>query len=420
MTPNNDDKNNLQQPTNGDGSLTPGGAPLGGDAPSTGDIETERRRMGGQYLMDQPTSQTAPSPVDIPSAELTEEEAKLAATRKAVTQSYWSLVKHQFKKNKIAMLALYIVGFLFTIAIFADFLANDKPIVATHKGTTYFPVIKDYLVGLGLDRWDRELVTADWKELEANNQLGFSIWPPVKWRSSNQDLINNLQSPGGDHLLGTDAIGRDVLAGMIHGSRIALSVGFVSMSIALSIGVILGALAGFYGGWVDVVIMRLVELVMTLPTFFLIITVVAMFQTGSVWLVMALIGLTGWPGIARFTRGEFLRVRNMEYVSAATALGFTNRRVIYRHVLPNSLAPVLVSTAFGIAAAILTEAGLSFLGFGVPPTVVTWGSVLAESRGNLQAWWLAVFPGFAIFLAVVAYNLVGDGLRDALDPRLRD
>ncbi|MEP7235453.1 MAG: ABC transporter permease [Ignavibacteriota bacterium] len=226
--------------------------------------------------------------------------------------------------------------------------------------------------------------------------------------------------PGGEHLLGTDAIGRDVLAGMIHGSRIALSIGFLSMSFAISIGVIFGALAGFYGGWVDIVISRWIELVLTFPTFFLIITVVAMVQSGSIWLVMSLIGGVSWPSIARFTRGEFLRVRNMEYVAAATALGLSNKRVIFRHVLPNSLAPVLVTSAFGIASAILIEASLSFLGFGVPPTIVTWGSVLNEARENISAWWLAVFPGFAIFISVLAYNLVGDGLRDALDPRLRD
>lgn len=348
------------------------------------------------------------------------DDQRAAASRKAVGQSYWSLVAHQFKKNTVAKWALYIVYFLFAIAILADFLANDKPIMASHDGTLYFPVVKDYLVGLGLDRWSPDLVTADWKELDDQGKLSVDFWPPILWRSSNQDLINNLQPPGGSHLLGTDAIGRDVLSGLIHGSRIALTIGFLSMSIAIFLGVTLGALAGFYGGWVDVVVSRLIELVITLPQFFLIITVVAMFQTGSIWLVMILIGLTGWTSIARFTRGEFLRVRNMEFVSAATALGLSNRRIIFRHVLPNSLAPVLVSSAFGIAGAILIEASLSFLGFGVPPTIVTWGSVLSDARGNITAWWLAVFPGLAIFLSVLCYNLVGDGLRDALDPRLRD
>jgi peptide/nickel transport system permease protein len=273
---------------------------------------------------------------------------------------------------------------------------------------------------MGIDRWGPELVTADWKELDAQGKLSTTVWPPIHWRSSNQDLEHNTNAPGGDHLLGTDAIGRDVLSGIISGSRIALTIGFLSMSIALTLGVLFGALAGYYGGWVDIAVSRLIEVVITFPTFFLIITIVAMLPSGSIWLVMVMIGLTRWPAIARFTRGEFLRVRNMEFTSAAAALGFPARRIIFKHVLPNSLAPVLVSTAFGVAGAILTEASLSFIGFGVPPTTVTWGSVLNEARENVSAWWLAVFPGFMIFLSVLCYNLIGDALRDALDPRLRD
>ena len=351
---------------------------------------------------------------------ISKEEQAREKSRKAVNQSYWSLVRHQFKKNKVSLTALYIVYFLFAIAILADVLANDKPIMAKYNDTLYFPVFKDYLVGMGLDRWGADLVTADWKELDADGKLSSTIWPPIKWRYSNQDLVNNTAPPGGNHMLGTDAIGRDVLSGLIHGSRIALTIGFLSMSIALSIGIIFGALAGYFGGWIDILLSRLIEVVITFPTFFLIITVVAMFQGGSIWMVMILIGLTSWPGIARLVRGEFLRTRNMEYTAAAMALGLSTRRIIFRHVLPNSLAPVLVSAAFGVAGAILTEAALSFLGFGVPPTIVTWGSVLSDARGNISAWWLAVFPGIMIFISVLCYNLVGDGLRDALDPRLRD
>jgi peptide/nickel transport system permease protein len=357
---------------------------------------------------------------DAPSQKEIEEEDRRTASRKAVTESYWSLVRHQFKKNRIAVYALYTVYFLFAVAIFADVLANDKPLYANYKGTTYFPVLKQYLADLGISRWSPDLVMADWKALETSGDVKSSVWPPIRYSESDEDLANTLAAPSKDHLFGTDGIGRDVLSGMIHGSRIALSIGFVSMFFALLIGILLGALAGFYGGWVDIVISRLIEAVLTLPLFFLIITIVAMVQEGSIWLIMVIIGLTGWTGIARFTRSEFLRVRNLDFVSAATALGFKDARIVFRHVLPNSLAPVLVSAAFGIAAAILTEAGLSFLGFGVPPTVVTWGSLLNDARNDIHAWWLAVFPGFAIFLAVVAYNLVGDGLRDALDPRLRD
>ncbi|HWF45333.1 MAG TPA: ABC transporter permease [Candidatus Kapabacteria bacterium] len=383
------------------------------------DTLVEPSNVGHEYLIGQQTSQPAPLPEVIPSGETVEESKRLAA-RKAVTQSFWSLVRHQYKKNRVAVYALYVVYFLFAVAILADVLANDKPLYANYKGTVYFPVFKQYLVDLSLDRWSPDLVTADWKDLDQSGDLKSAIWPPIRYSESNEDLENALTPPSSKHLLGTDGIGRDVLSGMIHGSRIALSIGFVSMFFAIIIGVVLGALAGFYGGWVDSLISRLIEIVFTLPIFFLIITIVAIVQQGSVWLIMVLIGITGWPGVARYTRGEFLRVRNMDFVSAATALGFKDARIVFRHVLPNSLAPVLVTAAFGIAGAILTEAGLSFLGFGVPPTVVTWGSVLNDARNDIHAWWLAVFPGLAIFLAVVAYNLVGDGLRDALDPRLRD
>ncbi len=380
----------------------------------------DRVPVQNEYLIGQQNSQPAPTPEIIPSLIEDKEQEKREANRKVVTQSFWSLVRHQYKKNRVAVYALYIVYFLFGIAILADVLANDKPLFAVYKGTTYFPVFKQYLADLGISRWSPDLVMADWKDLEKSGDVKSAIWPPIKYSESDEDLANTLSAPSGAHLLGTDGIGRDVLSGMIHGSRIALSIGFVSMSFAIVIGVILGAFAGFYGGWVDNIISRAIEVVLTLPTFFLIITIVAMVQQGSVWLIMVLIGITSWPGIARYTRGEFLRIRNMEFVSAASALGFKNSRIILRHVLPNSLAPVLISAAFGIAGAILVEAGLSFLGFGVPPTVVTWGSVLNDARNDIHAWWLAVFPGFAIFLAVVAYNLVGDGLRDALDPRLRD
>ena len=223
----------------------------------------------------------------------------------------------------------------------------------------------------------------------------------------------------GSHILGTDAIGRDVLAGMIHGTRVALTIGFVSAGIMLFIGIIVGSAAGFFGGWVDIVLSRIIEIFLYIPLFFLIITMVALMQP-TIWMLMALIGITSWAGIARLTRGQVLSVRNMEYATAAAAMGFSSWRIIIRHVLPNSLAPVLVVAAFAVAGAILTEAGLSFLGFGVPATTVTWGSVLNEARESTSAWWLAVFPGFAIFLTVLAYNLIGEGIRDALDPRLRD
>jgi peptide/nickel transport system permease protein len=163
----------------------------------------------------------------------------------------------------------------------------------------------------------------------------------------------------------------------------------------------------------------LIEIVITIPRLLLILTISAMVEQGSIWLIMLLIGLTGWTAVARFMRGEVLRVRNLDFVSAATALGYSTRRIVFRHVLPNAIAPVLVYAAFGIVSSILLESALSFLGFGVPPTVVTWGSVLNKARDSTYAWWLAVFPGLMIFITVCAFNFIGDALRDATDPRLR-
>ena len=347
--------------------------------------------------------------------ELTEEA--LYSQKRDVSQSYWSLVKHQFKKSKLAVMGFYIVIVLIVVAVFADFLANNEPIYAKYNGTVYLPVFKEYLIGLGLSKWSGDMLNFEWKS--AN--LESAIWPPIHYRPGDVDLMNTLSNPSfsSGHFLGTDGIGRDVLSGLIHGSRVSLSVGFVAAGISVLIGLILGAFAGFYGGTVDIIIMRFVEIMILFPSFFLIITIVALYGS-SIWFIMIAIGLTSWTGNARLTRGEVLKVRNMDYVSAATSLGLTNRRIIFRHILPNAVAPVLVSGAFDVAGAILVEAALSFLGFGVAATTVTWGSVLSEARGATESWWLAVFPGFMIFITVVAYNLVGEGLRDALDPRLRD
>ncbi|MBL8006775.1 MAG: ABC transporter permease [Ignavibacteria bacterium] len=340
-------------------------------------------------------------------------------SQKQVGVSYWSLVKHQFRKNKLAMISMYIVVFLVFLALTADFLASSKPLYAVYNGETYFPVVKDYLNSMGVSKWSPDMININWKELEDNNKLESVVWTPVPYGSREIDLSNSLSPPEGDHYLGTDGIGRDLLAGLIHGSRVSLSVGFIAAGIALLIGICLGSIAGFYGGKVDLLIMRFVEIMVTLPTFFLIITIVAIYGS-SIWYIMMAIGLTSWTGDAKLIRGEVLKVRNMEYITAANSIGLPNRQIIFRHVIPNAIAPVLVSGAFAIAGAILTEAALSFLGFGVSATTVTWGSLLNEARGASNAWWLAIFPGFMIFIAVVTYNLIGEGLRDALDPRLRD
>jgi peptide/nickel transport system permease protein len=304
--------------------------------------------------------------------------------------------------------------FLILMALLADFLANDKPYFMVYKGKTYLPILHSYLEHLGLTTWPEELRYADFTQLPAER----SLFPPIPYRPGRINLLEPFTEPSREHWLGTDKLGRDVMAGLIHGARISLSIGFVAVGISLCIGVVLGAIAGYFGGWLDLTISRVFELMLAIPTFFLIITVAATLRP-NIFYTMMVIGLTSWVGIARFTRNEFLKVRNLDYVTAAVALGVPARRIVVRHILPNALAPVLVSVVLGIAGAILTESGLSFLGIGVPAELVTWGSILNEARSNTFAWWLAVFPGSAIFLAVVAYYLMGEGLRDALDPRLR-
>jgi len=335
-----------------------------------------------------------------------------------MSESYSAFVKKQFRKSTFGMISLYTVACITVVAIFADILANDKPIIAQNKGELIFPVFKEMGVTFGVASWPKEYATIDWKEL----QYDWAVFPPVPYSPGGTDkkLVSlKDRAPSGAHWLGTDDIGRDVMSGLIHGSRYALSIGIVAMSIALAIGIVLGSLAGFFGGKFDILISRLIEIVITFPRFFLIITIVALVEQGSLWLIMMLIGLTGWTSIARFMRGEVLRVRNLDYISSATALGYSTRRIIFRHVLPNAIAPVMIYAAFGIVSAILFESALSFLGFGVPPTVVTWGSVLFKARSSTYSWWLAVFPGMMIFITVSAFNLIGDALRDATDPRLR-
>ncbi len=232
------------------------------------------------------------------------------------------------------------------------------------------------------------------------------------------DRKHVLDSPNIHHPLGTDDLGRDVLSRMIWGSRISLAVGFVAVGIATAIGMILGAVSGYYGRWTDRIIMRFIDIMLAIPTFFLILAVIA-FIGPSIWNIMAIIGLTSWMGVARLVRAEFLSLKEREFVLAAKAIGARDSRIIFRHVMINSMAPVLVSAVLGIAGAVLVESALSFLGLGVQPPTPSWGNILTLGKDNIEiAWWLSVYPGLAILITVLGYNLLGEGIRDSIDPRL--
>ena len=226
-----------------------------------------------------------------------------------------------------------------------------------------------------------------------------------------------LLAPSLQHWMGTDGLGRDVLSRMLYGGRISLLVGLVAVGIATAIGIVLGAIAGYYRGWVDTFIMRLVDVMLSIPSFFLILAVIA-FLTPSIWNIMIVIGLTSWMGVTRLVRAEFLSLSGREFVLASRTLGAKDARLIFTHLLPNSLTPIIVSAVLGVAGAVLMESGLSFLGLGVQAPQASWGNILTDGKEYIQfAWWLSLFPGFAILMTVLGYNLLGEGLRDALDPR---
>lgn len=429
--------------------------------------------------------------------------------------SYYAYAWKQFRRHKPALVSLYVLAGLIVIAVLAPIIANEKPLYVRYHGESFYPafswkkqfVIKDA-------NGHEEIIQpdiAEWKRMTFDKV----IWAPIPYSPEKTDRLNSgYKSPQDEqvfmradgtiapmpsrfrHVLGTNSLGEDVLSGLIHGTRISLSIGCISMSIAALLGLLLGAAAGYFGdtalrtsrgrfwftivgiaiGWfygfqvrsfvlrdalggrsgnfllalsvslcilvgciflfsylgkwvgklpflrkqvhipVDSIVSRTIEILHALPTFVLILTVAAIAKP-SLTNVMIIIGLTSWTGIARLVRAELLRIRGLEYIQAARSLGFGEWKIILRHALPNAIAPALVSIAFGIASAILTESSLSFLGIGVPSDTVTWGSLVNDGRQQFNAWWLVVFPGIAIFMTVTMYNLIGEAMRDAFDPR---
>jgi len=353
-------------------------------------------------------------------------------------EGYWELVWIQLKKNGPGMSGLIMACLLFALAATAPLLANDRPIVAQYQGNMSFPAFQTYVdvwvpwrsmryrlksLKIGgtfpMSEHYPELEGQSWKDVKDAPEMGFALWPPVQWHPNQFDPSSLKQPPDGEHLLGTDDLGRDVLSRLIHGTVVAMLVGIIAISISSAIGITLGVIAGFFGGWIDILLSRITEVVMCFPTFFLIIAVIA-FLEPSIVNIMLVLGFVGWTRIFRLIRGEVLLVRNLDYVAAARSLGLSQTRIMFRHVLPNVVAPVLVAVPFGIAGAVLTETSLSFLGFG-DPSVPSWGEIVYQGRAYVSQglWHLTVYPGVAIFITLTAFNLFGQGLRDAMDPKLR-
>lgn len=323
----------------------------------------------------------------------------------------WKRLRH----DRYAMAALWVIGSMFTISYLAPVIANNKPIVMQWEERTIFPAVAE-LFPIRYFVHYPEIANLDF-DLVKYDESAALIMPPIRYSPVATSLDDRLQPPSRRHWLGTDELGRDVLARMLHGAGISLKVGLVATGISLVIGLLLGALAGYYGGITDILLSRLIEIVTCFPFTFLILAVIA-FLPPSIYYIMVVIGITRWTDLARYARGEFMRLKSREFAEAAKALGASDAKIIVRHLLPNSMAPVLVTATFGIASAILIEAALSFLGLGTQPPTPSWGGILASAREQDFAWWLTTFPGLAIFVTVTAYNLLGEGLRDASDPRV--
>jgi ABC-type dipeptide/oligopeptide/nickel transport system permease subunit len=291
--------------------------------------------------------------------------APARAARRAKGDSQWRIATRHFARNRVAMFGLLVIIGFYLIALLAPLLAPYDPIAQRDIARTSF------------------------------------------------------LAPSADNWLGTDRFGRDVLSRILYGARISLSIAFVATAISITLGTLIGAVAGYVGGKVDSLFMRFTDLVLAFPRLVLLIMIVALFSP-SITVIILVLGLTQWPSTTRIVRGDVLSLREREFVQAARALGYSRARIVLRHLVPNVLAPVIVAATLGIGNTIVLEAGLAFLGLGVPAPTPTWGDMVASGRDVLtNAWWVATFPGLTIVLVVLAFNLVGDGLRDALDPRLR-
>lgn len=338
--------------------------------------------------------------------------------RARMLQGILHLAFLQLRQSPLARIGGLVLGCIALVTIFADVLASDLPIACRLHGELY--LVPNVTHPAALAGYDNARVA----EEAAHARGDWAIYPMVRFGASQTATHGKLDAldppqPFGVHPLGTDGYGRDVLARLVHGTRTSLGAALLAALAFVLIGTTLGALAGFFGGAFDALVSRLVETLSSFPTLILVLVVQALVARPTMTSFLLAIGLTRWPEVARLVRAEVLLASSQDYVVAARALGASPLRVLARHVVPNAFAPILVAATFGIASAVLIEASLDFLRVGIPPGAASWGEMLSETREHLGAWWLLVFPGLAVFVTVMALNLVGEALRDALDPRLR-
>lgn len=322
----------------------------------------------------------------------------------------------RFKKRKTAVASLFFLLVGLSLTFMAPTIANNKPLVMKYQGDIYFPVFRNYLAR---DFGITTSVRVDYRNLELS-EVDWAVWPMIKWDpfESNPDVSSYPATPSTDNLMGTDDRGRDVLTRLLYGFKYSFIYAFMVWFICFIIGTFAGGLMGFYGGAFDIVGQRVVEVLSTVPQFFLLIILVSIFSP-TLTLLIAISCLFGWIPISYYVRGEFLKNRKKEFVEAARSLGTSNFKLIFKHILPNSLAPIITFSPFVISSNIIALASLDYLGFGLEVPTPSWGELLAQAQRNYTiAWWLAVYPSIALFGTLTMLNLVGEGVRDAMDPNM--
>lgn len=321
-----------------------------------------------------------------------------------------------FRKSKSAIYSAVILIVLIVATFLSPFIANSKPLIVKHNGSTYFPIFKDYDVeDFGLS----DTMTVDYRELKLGPD-DYALWPLVQWDpyESNSKVVSYPSSPTDTNLFGTDDRGRDVFTRLLYGFKYSISYAVAVWFISLVIGTLLGGTMGYFGGKVDFVGQRIVEVLSTVPQFFLLIILISIFSP-SLFMLIVISCVFAWIGISYYVRGEFLKNRNREFVEAARALGASNFKIIFKHILPNSLTPIITFAPFTIAGEIVGLAALDYLGFGLQVPTPSWGELLAQAQKNYTiAWWLAVYPSLALFAVLTLLNLIGQGVRDAMDPNM--